>query len=489
MTVPMTVVEDIRRLDTEGVTGREIARRLGVSRDSVLKYTRLEDFSPGLPSPVPRPGARVLGGFEDVIVGWLTDDTRRPSKQRHTAKRVFDRLVDEHGYAGSYSPVQRFVKRFKLEHRSAGEGFLELVWPAGTAQVDFGQAEAVIGGVRQVLHMLLVTFPFSNMRFVQGYRGETAECVCHGLRAVFEHVGAAPRQLVFDNATGIGRRVATKVVESKLFSAFKAHYRSQARYCNPYSGNEKGNVENAVGFLRRNFMVPEPEAVSLEGLNQVLLARCDGLGQDTHWRKDRPIADLFAEDLAACMELPGIGFDAVRYESRHTDKTGVVLVEGNSYLAGPSFSQRLLTVGIRHDRIEILDENIQPVISFDRVYGRHEDTVFAPATLLPGLVAKPGAWSHSPVRALVPDPVRHWLDAASNQKRSRLLHHLDQAAAVTGFDTAVAAAQKLIDLGNDPASAGLGMLARRMAQGAEPDPATVDLSVYDQLARIGQATA
>lgn len=70
-----------------------------------------------------------------------------------------------------------------------GEGFTELVWPAGTAQVDFGPAEAIIGGMRQVLHLLVVTFPFSNMRFVQADRGETAECACHGLRKVFEHIG------------------------------------------------------------------------------------------------------------------------------------------------------------------------------------------------------------------------------------------------------------------------------------------------------------
>lgn len=91
---------------------------------------------------------------------------------------------------------------------------MELAWPPGQAQLDFGQAEAVIAGVRLVLHLLVVTFPFSNTRFVQAYRGETAECVCHGLRTVFEHVGVAPRVLVFDNATGIGRRSGQKVVES-----------------------------------------------------------------------------------------------------------------------------------------------------------------------------------------------------------------------------------------------------------------------------------
>lgn len=90
-------------------------------------------------------------------------------------------------------------------------------------QVDFRQAEAIIAGIRQVVHILLVTFPFSNMCFVQACRGETAGCVAHGLRTVFEHINAVPRQMVFDNATGIGRRVGTKAVETRLFGSFKLH--------------------------------------------------------------------------------------------------------------------------------------------------------------------------------------------------------------------------------------------------------------------------
>jgi len=221
----MSVQENIRTLDSHGITGREIARRLGVSRDAVTKYAGQLDYSPRPPSPVARPAGSVLTGFEHTIEKWLGEDQRRPRKQRHTAKRVFDRLVAEEGFIGSYSPVQRFVRKWNVRHRQAGEGFTELVWPAGTAQVDFGQAEAIIAGIRQVLHIFVVTFPFSNMRFVQAYRGETAECVCHGLRTVFDHIGAAPRHLVFDNATGIGRRVGAKVAESKLSGAFKLHYR------------------------------------------------------------------------------------------------------------------------------------------------------------------------------------------------------------------------------------------------------------------------
>lgn len=296
-----------------------------------------------------------------------------------------------------------------------------------------------------------------------GIPGETAECVCHGLRAVFEHIGAAPRHLVFDNATGIGRRTGTKVIETKLFSAFKLHYRSQSRYCNPYSGHEKGNVENAVGFLRRNLMVPEPEAVSLEALNQMLLDRCD--------------------------ELAGVGFDPVRYESRRADKTGKLLIDGNSYAAGPSFHGRALTVGLRHDVVEILDEHAVPVRSFPRAFGRQSETIFDPASLLPLLVSKPGAWGHSLLRPLVPGPVRDWLDTATATDRRRLLNAVDAATGSAGFDATVNAAESLIRRGDHPDMAALGMLARRLAGGIKPAAENVDLTVYDTLITSAGETA
>ncbi len=447
----------------------------------MAKYADLEDYSPTPQAPATRPGGSVMTGFAEIIDTWLTEDNQRRRKQRHTAKRVFDRLVDEHGFTGSYSPVQRYVKRFNARNRPAGEGHAELVWPAGTAQVDFGQAEAIIAGIRQLLHVLVITFPFSNMRFVQAYRGETAECVCHGLRTIFETIGAAPRELVFDNATGVGRRTGRKIVESKLFNAFKLHYRTQARYCNPNSGNEKGNVENAVGFLRRNLMVPEPGAATLAGLNEVLLARCQNLATATHWRKHLTIGELFAGDVAACMALPGIGFDPVRYESRKADKTGNVLIEGNAYAAGPAYHSRNLTVGLRHDVVQILDEHAEPLVSFERVFGKQSATVFEPASLLPLLVRKPGAWSHSPLREVVPDPVRDWLDRAGTADRRRLLNAVEAASGPAGFDSAIQAAETLIRHDGTPEPAALGMLARRIAHDTEPEGAGVDLGVYDNL--------
>ena len=217
MTVPMPLQEDIRKLDRLGVSQREIAKRLSISRDSVAKYLNQQDFSPQPQPPAKRPGGSVLASYASIIDRWLVDDQKRWHKQRHTARRVFDRLIAEHDYPGSYSPVQRYVKQWRAEHRQPAEGYSELEWPAGTVQVDFGQAQALIAGVMTVLHVLIVTFPFSNMRYAQAYRGETAECVCHGLRTIFEHIGVVPPMMVFDNATGIGKRVQDKIIVKRHF--------------------------------------------------------------------------------------------------------------------------------------------------------------------------------------------------------------------------------------------------------------------------------
>lgn len=251
MTTPVRIQQSIRQLETKGLTHTQIARELGVSRTTVVKYAT-RDYSP---TPTAgREGSRslVVGEYARKADEWLEADRRMPRKQRHTARRVHERLVEECGFEGSYSSVQRWVKRWRQRHRGEAEGFSELEWAPGSAQVDFGQALAVVAGVERTVHFLVVSFPYSNMRYVAALPGETAECVCHGLNRVFSHAGMVPRVLVFDNATGVGhRRADGTVTQTRLFSLFCAHYGFETRFCNPYSGWEKGSTENAVGFLRR----------------------------------------------------------------------------------------------------------------------------------------------------------------------------------------------------------------------------------------------
>ena len=112
-----------------------------------------------------------------------------------------------------------------------------------------GNDDTVVAGVERVVRFPAVSFPYSNMRRVAALPGETAECVCQGLLEVFERTGMTPGVVVFDNATGVGHRNSDgTAARTRLFSLFRAHYGFEPRFCNPYSGHEKGSVENAVGF-------------------------------------------------------------------------------------------------------------------------------------------------------------------------------------------------------------------------------------------------
>lgn len=173
MTKPVSIQQRIRILDAQGVSWREIARRLGVSRDTVRKYATMEDCSP---KPAAGKGRRsLIDAYSGTVDSWLFADRLMPRKQRHTARRVYARLVEEEGFEGSYSSVQRYVKRWREEHRSDGDGYLELDWSAGVMQVDFGEAVSTIGGGDVKVHCLVATFPHSNMRYVAAMPGENAE--------------------------------------------------------------------------------------------------------------------------------------------------------------------------------------------------------------------------------------------------------------------------------------------------------------------------
>ncbi len=136
--------------------------------------------------------------------------------------------------------------------RRDAEGFLQLSWLPGEIQAGIGEADFRVRGVLTRGKYLTVTFPHSNVGLIQVFWGETSECVCQGLRNVFEFAGGVPRRAVFDNATEVGRRVGGEGRLSELFRLFAAHHGPGCTLANPRSGNEKGNVENKVGFHRRN---------------------------------------------------------------------------------------------------------------------------------------------------------------------------------------------------------------------------------------------
>ena len=187
----------------------------------------------------------------------LDEDRGLPKKQRHTAKRIYERLRAEHGFDGRYTIVKDYVRE---RRRRTREMYVPLSHPPGDAQCDFGQAKAVIGGVEQTIHYFVLDLPHSDACFVKAYPAETTEAFCDGHVSAFSFLGGVPRSILYDNTRlavarilGDGRRKRTRV-----FSELVSHYLFEDRFGRPGKGNDKGKVEGLVGYARRNFLVPIP---------------------------------------------------------------------------------------------------------------------------------------------------------------------------------------------------------------------------------------
>lgn len=164
MTASLDEQEDIRRMDRDGVPRARIARELRLSRDTVAKHADSQDVSPKPPIGQKR-AHRATDEMAQWIDAILTDDLCAPKKQRHTASRILDRAVEGKGHAGSYSSIRRHVATWKKGHaQGPRDGFLELRWAPGTAQVDFGNLAAKVAGKPATAKLLVVSLPYSDAR-------------------------------------------------------------------------------------------------------------------------------------------------------------------------------------------------------------------------------------------------------------------------------------------------------------------------------------
>ena len=211
--------------------------------------------------------------FTGVIDRILEDDLARPRKQRHTAKRIFERLRDEYGYDGGYTTVKDYVREHRRQTR---EMFVPLSHPPGHAQCDFGEALVVMDGVERKAHCFVIDLPHSDGCFVKAYPGETTEAFLDGHVASFAFLGGVPQGILYDNTRlavakilGDGRRQRTRA-----FTELQSHYLFEDRFGRPGKGNDKGKVEGLVGYVRRNSLVPVPSFESFDALNAYQEQRC-----------------------------------------------------------------------------------------------------------------------------------------------------------------------------------------------------------------------
>ena len=485
--ISMSDVNSIRQMRRDGESVSSIARATGVSRDTVYKYLRKDDFSPEpLVAAATRPSK--LDPYKPLVDLWIEEDTTNWRKQRHTARRIWQRLRDEEGADVSEATVCRYVRSARESRRKSRNAFLDLVWAPGEAQADFGEADFYVRGTRTRLSYFVLSFPYSNVGLAQVFPGENAECVCEGLRRAFEFVGGVPSRIVFDNAAGVGRRVGERVRTTELFGACAAHYGFAYSFCNPHSGNEKGNVENKVGAIRRALFVPVPQTWDMAAYNERLLGRCMALSEGKpHWSRGEAESQLFFEDRFAMSGLPARPFSCVRYAKAKADGKGKVRVDGpHSYSTLPELAGQELTIGLSATGMAVYDRAGTLVCEHVRSYGTAPTDDSDPSSQLGLLGARPGAWSNSQVRAAVSDGLREHMDSLDRTGlRAELRAMRDEcarsgwAATLQAAELAFASTGRLDEASVAVASAGLA------SDPVEYDEET-DLSAYDVATGIGR---
>lgn len=481
----MSQINKIRDAYETGKKVAHIAREMEIDEKTVRKYLKREDFSPSQPIAEERESR--LDPYKLKIREWVDGDANVWYKQRHTAQRIYDRLKAEcPGFDLSYPTVQRYVKAYKIKTRQV-QTFQELVWHPGEAQVDFGEADFYEHGVLTRKKYLTVSFPYSNRGICQVFGGETSECVCQGLQDIFAHIGGVPRVLVFDNATGVGRRVGNEIREAQLFQQMRAHYGFLARFCNPNAGHEKGNVENKVGCIRRNRFVPIPSYDSVEKYNQGLLAEANFPEKNVHYKKGRPVLELFEEDRRALKLLPVHPFNVCRYLYINADSYGKVRLDAQHYYSTcPEFGGTEVLVGVKAHSIEIYDESGALVVVHARRFGTERTDSLDYRTTLATLTKNVGAWKNSGVREMIPESLRTNMDALCREDLKQTVRTLSMLTRTYSFETAVQALEEGFRTNRSSFCDAAALAARMLHFGLDTPPEKgPSLTPYDQFLKVG----
>ncbi len=362
-----------RAVLVEGKSQRAVAREFGLARKTVRKMLEYS-LPPGYrrQKPIRRPK---LGPWQGVIDAILEEDEQRPRKQRHTAKRIFERLRAEHGYTGGYTIVKDYVRAAKI---GGQEMFVPLSHAPGEAQADFGDAMVVIAGVECKAHFMAFDLPYSDDCFVQAFPAETTEAFLEGHVRAFAYIGAVPTRILYDNTTlavarilGDGERQKTRA-----FSELQSYYLFAEKFGRPAKGNDKGKVENLVGYVRRNFMVPVPHASSWDELNAHLRADCVERRQRRLRGHTETIAERFERDRAAMLPLPAAPYEACEKITTLVSSLSLVRYRSNDYSVPTRFGHRQVLVKGYVHRIEIVCGS-EVIARHDRSYER-ETAVYDP---------------------------------------------------------------------------------------------------------------
>jgi transposase len=468
----------------EGISARSAADRFGINPRTVAKMLKFS-VPPGYVRTKP-PFRPKLDPFTGVIDAIMAADKDRPKKQRHTAKRIFERLRDEHDFPGGMTIVKDYVAGWRQRTQ---EMFVPLFHPPGHAQADFGEAIGVIGGVERKIHFLAIDLPHSDAIFVVGYPAETTEAFCDGHVKAFQFFGGVPQSILYDNTKiavarilGDGRRQRTRV-----FSELQSHYLFTDRFGRPGKGNDKGKVEGLVGYARRNFLVPIPVFADFEALNAHLVECCRKRLADRVRGQVGTIGDRLDHDLAAFQKPLPAPYDACEKKPGTVSSLSLVRYRCNDYSVPTAYGhQKVLIRGYVHE--VVISCGAQIIARHPRSYER-EDFVFNPLHYLALIEHKTNALEQAAPLAdwTLPEEfttLRRLLEARIGKKGKREFVQVLRLMEVFKIDDVVAGVRDAIGCG----AVGFDAVKHLVLCRIERRPPRLNLTVYPYLPKAAVAT-
>lgn len=387
----MVDIEFVRKKHmVDGWSIRKISRQLGISRQSVRKALQSAD-APKYHLSKPRP-CPVMDQYRDLILNWLAEDEKAPRKQRHTAKRIHNRLEQEYQCHVPESTVRHFVRQLRTKPPEVYIP-LEAAW-GQQAQVDWGQALVQMAGEPVVAHLFCLRMRASGVPFVWAAPTEKLEAFLEGHCRAFAWLGGVPAECLYDNPkTAVVRILAGPHREEHvIFASLRAHYLFDSHFCRPGEGHEKGAVENLVGYARRNALVPVPDLANWDELNAHLLAWCEG--------ERTRLGEAWVKEQAGLRPLPSLPFRPALTRLAPVNSLSLVTVDRNRYSVPCEYVGRNLHLALFTHRLEAWDGQ-QLVATHSRSHRRGE-TILVLDHYLPALARKPRACRHAAVVSQLP---------------------------------------------------------------------------------------
>jgi transposase len=371
-------------------SGNHIAKEFGHSRKTVQKYLK-EPNAPKYKMKQPRQQP-LREKWREVVKEILEQDKSAPRKQRHTGKRIFDRLVKELQYDGSLRTINQIVADIK--NLPAAGASIPLLFQAGKdAQVDFGESYAKIGGELIKLNGFEMRLCYSRRKFIRFYRSTDKEAFLEGHVEAFEHFNGVVERCSYDNLSAAVAHVGEgkQRVLTNEFKELKGYYNFECNFCQPgkEGAHEKGGVESGIGFSRRNWMVPVPEFDTVEKLNEYILEKCKEDEERQVKGQEQNIGDAWKEEQVLLLPLPAKPFDPVVKHSAVVDGYCTVAFKNNHYSVPPQYVGSLLSINSYCDRIEIV-KGFDAVAEHPRSYQR-DQYVLKPEHYLDLLEQRPHA--------------------------------------------------------------------------------------------------